>query len=117
MPSTNGVTRLATREHVAPAPLLGVVGRVVRAEDERRPAQHDPEQDGGRGMCSAVMIAANAGGKPMNRTTTTRISQTWFASQIGPIARAISSRCSRARGPEANRSQTPPPKSAPPSRT
>ena len=37
-------------------------------------------------MCRAVITAAKAGGKPVNSSTTTRISQTWFASQIGPMA-------------------------------
>jgi hypothetical protein len=32
--------------------------------------------------------------KQVNSSTTTRISQTWFASQIGPIASAINARCS-----------------------
>ena len=45
----------------------------------------------------------------------TRMSQTWFASQIGPIACSMRSRCSFLRGPVASRSQMPPPKSAPPS--
>jgi hypothetical protein len=61
------------------------------------------------GMCSAVAIAANAGGNAVKRTTITSMSQTWFASHTGLIASAINERCARARGPKANKSQTPPP--------
>jgi hypothetical protein len=67
------------------------------------------------GTKSAIDTAANAGGKPENITTTTRISQTWFASQIGPIASSMSARASFLRAPRRRRSQIPPPKSAPPS--
>src|SRR5438309_9892514 len=42
-----------------------------------------------------------------------KINQTWLASQTGPMASATARRWSAARGPLANRSQTPPPKSAP----
>jgi hypothetical protein len=46
--------------------------------------------------------------------TTAKISQTWFDSHTGPIASVIAARWAWRRGPEANRSHTPPPKSAPP---
>src|SRR5678816_1003272 len=69
------------------------------------------------GMCSTVPNAANAGGKQTNNMTTTTMSQTWFASQIGPMACATRSRCCCRRGPDASRSHTPPPKSAPPNST
>src|ERR1700716_2054683 len=55
----------------------------------------------------------NVTGKAVNRPVIMKISQTWFASQTGPIASATATRCSLARGPLAKRSQTPPPKSAP----
>src|ERR1700716_3461783 len=55
----------------------------------------------------------NVTGKAVNRPVIMKISQTWFASQTGPIASATATRCSAARGPLAKRSQTPPPKSAP----
>ncbi len=61
------------------------------------------------GMWRAVMIAANARGKAVKRTTMTRINQTWFASQIGAIACSIAARCRSARGTEASRSHMPPP--------
>src|SRR4051795_12605626 len=70
-----------------------------------------------RGTCSSVPNAANAGGKHTNSMTTTTMSQTWFASQMGPMACAMRSRCCCRRGPEASRSHTPPPKSAPPNST
>ena len=44
------------------------------------------------GMNSVEKIASNAGEKPVQRTTRTKISQTWLASQTGPIAESISSR-------------------------
>ena len=66
------------------------------------------------GMCSATESAAQAGGKQTNSRTTTTIIQTWLASQMGAMARAMRSRCAPARGPRASRSHTPPPKSAPP---
>src|SRR3954468_5392099 len=65
-------------------------------------------------MWSAIDTAANAGGNAEKSSTTARISQTWLASQIGPMAFSITVRCSARRGPVASRSQTPPPKSAPP---
>ena len=80
------------------------------------PRSTTPIRNSVSGTCRATEIAANAGGKPVNRMTTTRINQTWFASQTGPIAAAIARRCAAARGPLASRSHTPPPKSAPPNR-
>ena len=43
-------------------------------------------------MKSVEKIASNADGKPVQSTTRTKISQTWFASHTGPIAQSISSR-------------------------
>ena len=58
---------------------------------------------------------SNAEGKPVQDTTSTKISQTWLASQTGPIAQSISSRGRRARSPlPASRLHSPAPKSAPP---
>ena len=49
-------------------------------------------------------------------TTSTKISQTWLASQTGPMARSMSARGRLpAPAPPAVRSQKPAPKSAPPS--
>ena len=67
------------------------------------------------GMNSVEKIAANAAEKPVQSTTRTKISQTWLASQTGPIAQSISSRARRPRSPPpATRLQKPAPKSAPP---
>ena len=41
-------------------------------------------------MNSVDMIDAKATGNAVHRTTRTKISQTWFASQTGPIAQSIS---------------------------
>src|SRR5688572_22109428 len=38
------------------------------------------------GMCKLVAMTENAGGKAVNRMVTATISQTWLASQMGPIA-------------------------------
>jgi hypothetical protein len=66
------------------------------------------------GMCRTMPRVEYAAGNAVKSSTTTTINQTWFASQIGAMELAINSRCSTRRGPLANRSQTPPPKSAPP---
>ena len=67
------------------------------------------------GMNSVEKIASNADEKPVQSTTSTKISHTWLASQTGPIAQSISSRGRRPRSPPpASRLQKPAPKSAPP---
>ena len=67
------------------------------------------------GMNSVEKMASKADGKPVHRTTSTKISQTWFASHTGPIAQSISARGRRPRSPPpASRLQKPAPKSAPP---
>jgi hypothetical protein len=66
-----------------------------------------------KGTNSPSLSAAYADGKQVKSSTTTKISQTWFASHTGPIAWAIASRCASRRGPRAKASQIPPPKSAP----
>ena len=66
-------------------------------------------------MNSVEKIASNADEKPVQSTTSTKISQTWLASQTGPIAQSISSRGRRPRSPPpASRLHSPAPKSAPP---
>ena len=66
-------------------------------------------------MNSVEKIASNAEEKPVQSTTMTKISQTWLASQTGPIAQSISSRGRRPRSPPpASRLHSPAPKSAPP---
>ena len=42
------------------------------------------------GMYNVDATAANAGGKPVQRTTSTKISQTWLASHTGPMECSIS---------------------------
>ena len=67
------------------------------------------------GMNSVEKIDANAVENPVQSTTSTKISQTWLASQTGPIAQSISSRARRPRSPRRRRgSRSPAPKSAPP---
>jgi hypothetical protein len=56
------------------------------------PRSTTPIRNSVSGTCRATEIAANAGGNPENSRTTTRISQTWFASHTGPIAAAMARR-------------------------
>ena len=61
-------------------------------------------------MKSVEKIDSNADGKPVQRTTSTKISQTWFASHTGPIAQSISARGRWPRSPPpASRLQKPAP--------
>ena len=67
------------------------------------------------GMNSVEKIAAKADENAVQSTTSTKTSQTWLASQTGPIAQSISSRGRRPRDPlPAARLHSPAPKSAPP---
>ncbi len=115
-PSISGVTTLpmANTRAISPAvgPWLGACERKAKAE----PRSTMPMSMTHIGTNSAVRMSAKAGGKAVNSTTTTSTSQTLLASQIGPMARAISARWAPARGPKASRSHTPAPKSAPPVR-
>ena len=115
IPSTTGVTsdaipntRVQRRCHAPPSPY----GRNANAA----PRKTIPAIAMLNGTYSATPSAANAGGNAANSAVTTKISQTWFASQTGPIASAINARSRSRAGPRASRSHTPPPKSAPPSR-
>ena len=68
------------------------------------------------GTYRVSMIGPKAFGKHVQSTTRTKISQTWLASQTGPIERLMSPRTRAPRSaPPAVRSQNPAPKSAPPS--
>ena len=63
------------------------------------------------------VIEAYASGNPVHSTTKQKMSQTWFASQTGPIEWSMTSRGRSPRlAPPASRSQKPAPKSAPPNR-
>ena len=67
------------------------------------------------GMNSVDKIDPKASGNAVHSTTRTKISQTWLASQTGPIAQSIRSRGRLPRSPPpATRAQKPAPKSAPP---
>ncbi len=52
-------------------------------------------------MNSVEKIAAKATENAVQSTTSTKISQTWFASQTGPIAQSISARARLPRSPPA----------------
>ena len=67
------------------------------------------------GTYSVDATGVNPAGNPVHSTTSTKISQTWLASQTGPIACSITARWGAPRRvPPARRSQMPAPKSAPP---
>ena len=68
------------------------------------------------GTASVEAIEPNARAYAVQKTVSTKISQTWLASQMGPIASAMAFLCRTARGPTASKSHMPPPKSAPPIR-
>jgi hypothetical protein len=109
MPSSTGVMMLAMEKTrlqrcCTSSRALSYV-RNVKAE----PRSTMPISSRVKGICSAVAIVEKAGGKPVKRMTKTRISQTWFASQTGPMASAINARCFAPRFPRANKSHTPPP--------
>jgi hypothetical protein len=68
------------------------------------------------GSARLAKIAPNATGKAVHTITSTKMSQTWLASQTGLIERCTSPRMRPPRrSPPAVRSQKPAPKSAPPS--
>ena len=68
------------------------------------------------GMYSVEKIEPNATGNAVQTITSTKISQTWLASQTGAIERWIIPRTRAPReAPPAVRSQKPAPKSAEPS--
>ena len=65
-------------------------------------------------MNSVEKIASNASENAVQSTTRTKISQTWLASQTGPIAQSISSRgAPAALAAAGDQAQNPAPKSAP----
>ena len=81
---------------VAP-PRRGPASKLRKAKLE--PRKTTPSRNSVSGTCRAIDSAAKAGGKPVNSSTTTRISQTWLASQIGPMARSMIARWAALRGP------------------
>ena len=115
MPSTTGVTIEATPNTLRPRRCHAGPRRPRERNAKAAPRNTIPATAMLNGTYSATPSAANAAGKAANSAVTTKISQTWFASQTGPIASAISARSRSRVGPRARRSHTPPPKSAPPS--
>ena len=113
-PRKNGVTtdEMAKTAPAARRPVrFAAVGRKAKAA----PRRTIPSAARLRGTNRVDMIAANAGGKAVQRMTMAKMSQVWFASQTGPIASAMSARGAAPRSePPAVRSQNPAPKSAPP---
>ena len=69
-----------------------------------------PSPASDHGTARVVMMALKARGNPVQSMTITKISQTWFASQTGPIERSIWRRARSAMSSRpAVRSHTPAP--------
>ena len=67
----------------------GPVARATSWKAKPAPRSTIPSAARLSGMNSVDMIAAKAAGNAVHSTTSTKISQTWFASQTGPIAQSI----------------------------
>ena len=114
VPRKNGVSTLE-RAKAAPNSRLRVSSSTDLRNAKAAPRAMIPTAARVRGMYKVEAMAANTGGKAVHSTTSTKISHTWLASHTGPIECSIRPRWGApARLPPASRSQTPPPKSAPP---
>ena len=114
VPMKKGVSTEASPKTVA-ASARPLARRAVWWNAKPEPRSTIPSAARHSGMNKVEKIASNADEKPVQSTTSTKINQTWFASQTGPIAQSIKSRGRRPRSPPpASRLQRPAPKSAPP---
>ena len=114
VPSRNGV-RTDEIANTAPAACRPRNPVATGRNANAAPRRTIPSATRDSGTNSAVMIAAKAGGKAVQRMTRSKMSQVWFASQTGPMASAMSARGLSPRfARPAARSQNPAPKSAPP---
>ena len=108
-----GQQRRDPEDGLGQPPVAGPVGDLV--EGEPRAAQHDAERGEAERDEQRRHRAAKAAENAVQSTTRTKISQTWFASQTGPIAQSISARGPLAAlAPAESSDQNPAPKSAPP---
>ena len=115
VPMKNGVT---SEEKAKAAPAARCRGSGDSSLRNANPAPRStiPATASHSGSAQVVITAANAAGKPVQKMTRSKTSQTWLASHTGVIDSSISARGSRPRrSPPASRSHRPPPKSAPPS--
>src|SRR5258708_9705579 len=115
VPRKNGVI---TDDTANATPNIRCCDKVSETLPNANPARRPtiPTAASANGMYSVSMIAANAPGNAVQRTTRQKINHTWLASHTGPRAWSISARGRRPRrAPPAVRSQKPAPKSAPPS--
>ena len=96
VPMKNGVSSDATLEEPLGTPPGPVTRRAVLWKANPDPRSTMPSAARLSGMNSVEKIASNAEEKPVQRTTSTKISQTWLASQTGPIAQSMSSRAAPA---------------------
>jgi hypothetical protein len=88
VPRKNGVT---TEEAAKLAPKMRFSQRasVTLRKANAAPRMITPNAARVSGMMSVDITDANASGNPVQSTTTTKISQTWLASQIGPMECSI----------------------------
>ena len=114
VPSTKGVNRLAMPKRLPHAAEMRTASAAWARKTKEAPRSTIPISTRVKGTNRAWLSGTKAPGKLVNKPTITKISQTWFASQTGPMAVAIAVRWRVAVGPVASKSQTPPPKSAPP---
>jgi hypothetical protein len=91
-PRSTGVTTLAMANIVPHRRWVSLRSLPYERKVNAEPRSTMPMSMSESGMCSAMPSAANAGGKQVKRRTTTMMSQTWFASQMGPMAWAMSER-------------------------
>jgi len=118
VPRKNGVTteeaaKQAPKRRLSHSSDSGTALRKAKAA----PRMITPKATAVSGRYSVDMIEANASGKPVHSTTRAKISQTWLASQTGPMECSMRERwAAPPRAVPATRSQNPAPKSAPPSR-
>ncbi len=116
-PRKNGTITDASA-NVAPSARASAIVAASPLSAKAPPRSTIPSAATNSGIASVDVIEPNASGKPVQSTTSRKISQTWLASQTGDIARLIIARTGAPRSaPPAVRSQKPAPKSAPPSTT
>ena len=117
VPRKNG-TSTDENANVAPSARASAIVAACPFSANAPPRSTMPSPARKSGIASVEVIDPNASGKAVHSITSTKISQTWLASQTGDMARLIMARTGAPRSaPPAVRSQNPAPKSAPPSTT
>ena len=116
VPRKNGVISDAPAKTTPNSRACAIVAAYLR-NAKAAPRSTMPSSANSIGKIKVFMAAANASGNPVHHVTSTKISQTWLASQTGPMLWSIWVRSSAPRAsPPAVRSKKPDPKSAPPNK-